>query len=349
MLAVDLDLLLDARGWPAVSILCPADRSEWPGLLIQAKERLGEIVDDTCTDGLLAALGRAADDLDVEDWPAIGVFAHPRFVHAVALPQPVRPRVVVDSTFATRDLVAGLARTPRYLVLVIDGDGARLWAGLGRRLAPAPGVTGFPLVFPEQPNPTERRHRQERSHRRDAHLDRCHRMVDETLGSALRAGDRRPLFVVGRERRVHRYAATSALGDRLAAVIAADPDSSASTLADLVAEHLEEDRATRSAAAIETIGASIGTNRFAAGAAELWPLAHEGRVALLAVEDEYHQHAVLDPDTGVLVPSEEPMPGGVDDAADEIIEAVLAAGGQVETVRSGTLSEWDRIAASLRH
>jgi hypothetical protein len=349
VLATDLRRLLAAPGWPAVSILCPAGRVEWPSLVAEAQARLGPVVDDDCARALLDGLERAAGALDTGDWPAFGVFASPRLVHAVSLPQPVRPRVVLDETFATRDLVSSLARTPRYLVLTIDGAGAQLWAGLGGRLAPAPEVGGFPVRFPVAPDAGERRHHQERSKLRDAHLDRCHRLLDEALVTALEPGDRRPLFLVGSGRRIHRYATTSPHSGRFAATVAADPASPKTILADLIAGHLDRELAERGDAAVEAVGAAIGANRFAAGLPEVWGLAHDGRIGLLAVEDDYHQPAITAAVTSTIELCDEPCVGGIDDAVDEVIEAVLAAGGDVHLVPSGALAAWDRIAASLRH
>ena len=350
MLASDLDRLLRARAWPAVSVLCGADRAEWPQLIGVARQRLAEVVEADCVEQMVECLERAGAELgSTGDWPAFGVFVNPRLVHAVALPQPVLSRVVLDATFATRDLVTGMVRTPRYLVLTTDGDGAQLWAGLGRRLVPSLTSGAFPVEFPPAAHPGERRHHRERSRARDAHIDRCHRLVDEALTQALAPRDHRPLFVVGDERRIHRLAAASRHSDRFAATVSGDPAGAPSDLVELVSEHVDAELARRSSDAIEAVGAARGANRFAAGIPELWPLAHEGRVELLVVEQDYHQSGVVDPVTGALQPIDHRDPGGIDDAVDEIIEAVLERGGQVEIVPPGALDHWDRIAAGLRH
>ena len=349
MLTADLDRLLGASGWPAVSVLCSADRTTWPALLDEARARLADMIPDRCVQRLLDDLQEGADQVDTGDWPAFGVYVNPGFVHAVVLPQPVRSRVVIDTTFATRDLITGLARTPRYLVLTVDGTGASLWSGLGRRLVPAPDAAAFPLEFPAPPAAGERRLHQERSRIRDAHLDRCNRLVDEALDQVLRRADHRPIFVVGHQRRAHRYVATSPHAGRFAATITADPASPLPVLAEMVAPHLDRELADRGRAAIDAVGAAIGANRFAAGLPEVWTLAHDGRVDLLVVEDTYHQPATIDAVTATLALCAEPRAGHVDDAVDEVIEAVLSTGGEVHNVPTGALHEWDRIAACLRH
>ena len=51
----------------------------------------------------------------------------------VRLPVPVVDRTVVDPSFATRDLVRSLHRTPRHVVLLLSEREARLLDGVGRR------------------------------------------------------------------------------------------------------------------------------------------------------------------------------------------------------------------------
>jgi hypothetical protein len=81
----------------------------------------------------------------------------------------------------------------------------------------------------------------------------------------------------------------------------------------------------------------------------VWRLAQEGRGQLLLVEKNYHVPAVLS-ENGDLILVE--AVGGtevIDDAVDEIIEAVLTKGGQVTLVDDGSLEEYQKIALILRY
>lgn len=345
-LAADLDRLLAEPAWPSVSVLLSADRTEWPALLDEARSRLLDVLDREELELLLTDLVRAERDFDAGGWPSIGVYANEHLACAVALPQPVAARVVVDATFATRDLVAGLARTPAYLVLAIDGHEARLWDGLGSHLVAAPGP--FPLRFPDEPASSERQHFQERSRRRDAQMDRTIRFVDEALAQVLDHDRRRPMFVVGSARRVARFAESTAHGAHVDATIVADPTSAPVDLAALVAPHLLAAQRADAADALDAVGSAIGINRFAGGVAEVWPLAMDGRVELLVVEDEYRQAGELDA-VGQLALRPDPATAAIDDVVDELIELVIATGGRVRPVPADALEAWGRVAARLRH
>jgi hypothetical protein len=65
------------------------------------------------------------------DWKhtldGLALFASRDVATAVHLPFRPRARVVIDATFATRDLVFSLNRSPRYRVLVLTEKPARLF------------------------------------------------------------------------------------------------------------------------------------------------------------------------------------------------------------------------------
>src|SRR3712207_9100830 len=96
-------------------------------LAVEAAQRLR---DDSTPDGaeVLRALGQTvARVLSEPTGRAIGVFVNSAMQEVVRLPIPVTDRVVIDPTFATRDLLRGLHRTPRHVVLLVAEREARLF------------------------------------------------------------------------------------------------------------------------------------------------------------------------------------------------------------------------------
>lgn len=123
-------------GHPCISVLMPttpaarmavADRARLDGLLLDAERRLA---DDGVTDRErlvreLRRLARIAQDSGTSH--ALGIFVSDHVSRAWTLPVSVHPKVVVESTFATRDLLRALHRTPPHLVVRIDEFGARVF------------------------------------------------------------------------------------------------------------------------------------------------------------------------------------------------------------------------------
>jgi hypothetical protein len=91
------------------------------------------------------------------------------------------------------------------------------------------------------------------------------------------------------------------------------------------------------------------TNRYAGGIAEIWPLAHDGRVATLVVEDRFSVPARIDAHNQIHPADDATHPDVVDDVIDDVIEAVLRTGGSAVIVERDELREHDGIAAVLRY
>jgi len=88
--------------------------------------------------------------------------------------------------------------------------------------------------------------------------------------------------------------------------------------------------------------------RFAGGIGEVWDLAQEGRVELLVVEESFDYPARID-DGRLRAATDREAPDVVDDAVDELIEAVMRNGGRAVIVPEGDLVDHDRLAAVLRY
>ncbi|MBJ7355818.1 hypothetical protein [Nocardioides sp.] len=123
-----------SRGYPCISVLLPttpsrrmldADAGLLSRLLHQVKQQL-EDSQVTSRDKLLSELeGLALVARESRTDSGLGLFVNLSLTRAWTLPVPVNAKAVVESTFATRDLLRALHRTPPHLVLRLDGFGAR--------------------------------------------------------------------------------------------------------------------------------------------------------------------------------------------------------------------------------
>jgi hypothetical protein len=94
---------------------------------------------------------------------------------------------------------------------------------------------------------------------------------------------------------------------------------------------------------------AVSLNRHASGIDQVWRAAHENRCQTLLVETDFEYPADLDPDGARLLPYTGRGAAALDDAVDELIEKVMARGGEVFFYEAGVLDLHQRIAAVLRY
>jgi hypothetical protein len=356
--AADVLALQAVHDYPAVSILCSTDPAPTMGAMVVA--RVERLVDDA-TRRLRSELGEhmaesLRDDLrnlvdDARERPtraAIALYVSSRHISAWGLPQPVVDRAVVDPTFATRDLVRSLHRTPRHVVLVLSEREARLFDGSGDTLQPPPGAR-FPQV-----DRAPRRHTRaggvpakggEQDRRSEAFL----RTVDQALGAYLSLHPA-PLVLVGAGRTLARFTRTSSNLGRLAGTVqGSHARTSLPTLARLVRPVLEAYLRSREDEALALLDRRGGAGEVASGMPAVWLAARAERPEMLAVEEGLFYPARVSRDGDFITPADDlEHPDVIDDAVDEVIETVLRRGGWVALVQDGALAATQRIALTLR-
>jgi len=323
VLAIDPTKAASHRCYPSISLLVPlTGTTPWPERLAvlrhQAEARLraefGAGVDRRLLRLLEDAVGGAASPPGAR---SLGVFVSATTTAVVGLDVEVRERAVIDDTFATRALLAGGLRAPRYWVLALDLDGPRLLRGEGPHLRPA---------SLEVPEPV---------------ADRL-RAVDRALGAAL--GDSEdPVIVVASEPTASRFLARTRLIGRIEAVIRRAPDRSLPSLASTVEPALTDVCLERRVLAMDALDRAVRSGTAASGLEPAWRAAHGGP-GLLLVEEAYEQPVRILPGGSIALVADVTAPDVVDDGVDDLMEAVLARHGRVELVPDGALTVHQRIA-----
>ncbi|MFJ7071868.1 chemotaxis protein [Streptomyces sp. NPDC098781] len=348
------------RPYPAVSVLTPTHRREpyraqdqvrLRNVVAEAKKQLE--ADPSVTRERRADVGRQLDqalaEVDLtyaED--GLVIFAAPGEHQVWSLARSVPERVVLSDTFLTRNLVSAQAAERPYWVLSVSADRATLWHGSLDRITEA-RVGGFPLTRRVENFDAERRERigDTPSTFRDDGTRHFLKDADSALSAILRRNPR-PLYVTGEQaalslleeiggvgrHAVHIPHGGLAHGTREAVWQAIEPR--------IVAEN----RAHADAVTRELVNAR-GRKSFAAGVDEVWRSAREGRIRLLAVEENFRM-TVRGEGGEHLIPAGSDELDAREDIVDEIVEQCLETGADVRFVPDGTLSDARGIAGVLR-
>ena len=206
----DITILQNVRGYPAVSILLPTHRTSpdnkqdpirVSNLAKEAGERLLAEFPRREVDPILARLEKIIGEIDYRyALDGLAIYVNQDFAHKYYLPFTLNARVIIDETFATRDLVFALNRTPRYWVLALSEKPTRLFDGVRDNLEEI-NNDNFPMVHtgPGGEGTLPGGAGVNISAYRDEHHRQFFRQVDANFGELAKI-DPQPLVVVGVDR-----------------------------------------------------------------------------------------------------------------------------------------------------
>jgi hypothetical protein len=336
-------VLQSMTNYPSVSLLMPTPRGRLDrdqtarlrALRDSVLRRLGQ-EGVSSADRILAELDQLitlADDVTLDRGLALYVNEH--HAQLLVLPVDVMERAVVDPTFATRDLVRALHRTPRHVVLALSAQEARLFDGQLGSLGPA-DTTKFPMKARGD------KHDKEPA---EAFLNR----VDQALGAYLRLRPT-PVVLIAAEPTLSRFSQSSTNLARLAGKVVGNHIATPlPEIADLVAPHIEQYLASRQDEALELLEQRLGQNRAVLGLESVWLASRWERPEMLAVELDFFFPARISPDGDSLQGADDvEHPDVIDDVIDELVEQVLARGAWVALVEPGRIPDNQRVALTTR-
>ena len=353
----DLKSFQAHRHYPSVSILAPThrtaplnkqDRIKVKNLVNKAIDRLhGEFKKREVS----TVVKNLHDLVKKVDWQhtldGLVLFASQKQSAAISLPFRVKPRAIIDETFATRDLVYAFNRAPAYRVLVLSHTPqlydawttvleehtakpfpmAHRGAGGGAKLPGGKGIN--------------------RSGVRDDAMRTFFRAVDDAV-AALHKANPLPLVVVGVERNLAFYQEVTRQSGSIVGMLAGNHDkTTSSALGKLIWPVFESGATVRRTEALVQLDEAVSAHTHASGIAQVWREAASAMCRILLVEKDFKYPTDVSPDGNVLLPHT----GGttsLDDAADEVIERVMNTGGEVYFYPSGDLGVHQKIAAVLR-
>lgn len=354
----DLEQLQKPREYPAVSLLSPLQRHR-PGngddpirlrdLVDRVRRRLDAELGARESTPVIRRLEEGVAAIDLRNpSDGVAVFVTPAETHVLALPFTVPERVVVDSTFETRDLARGLARSPRYRVLALAEKPTRLFEGTHSTLSEirtggfpmfVEGARGEPLEsggYVTHASRTEEQHRQ------------FFRRVDRALAE-LAGTEPLPIVVAGPERDLAYFDDVTEHGDWIVGrLVGSHAVTAPDRLAHLADPVVDEYLAGQRARIVLELVEAVGSARAIVGIKPVWERAVEGRGRVLVVEEDFEYPARI-VDGGLEPAGDVDAPEVVDDAVDELVEIVLGEGGEVVFVEPGGLGEHGPVALLLRY
>jgi hypothetical protein len=351
-----LNKLMEVKEYPCVSILLPTHRTapdnqknaiRLKKLVRQASDMLEKELGKRDSKGLTEKIVKLVARVDISrTLDGLALFVNKDIEQMVDIPFRVKERVIIDKTFATRDLIKSVNRGTNYFILDLSLHRARL-VSCFRDQATEITQNGFPMQSEFEMlelNPTDF------SREKKKQIKEFFNRVDKTFLANYNFGDTK-LVIAGVQKNLSLYReATDSKGIIYEQLEGNYEATSVHDLGKKAWELVREKNKKERHTALNEIQNAISAQKLASGITEVWRFANEGRVNMLVIEEDYHISAASGNDNNIILdvsdfPEKDIMP----DAVDEVAEIVVDKGGKVIFVDNGTLGKYHKIAAILRY
>lgn len=296
--------------------------------------------------GLLSKLKKTVESVDVRhNLDGLAIFVNSNFEKVVRLPFPVKERIIIDETFATRDLIRAMNRGINYYTLSISAGFVRLFEAHRDNFTEI-YEGGFPFAnpFPRGSN------LEESTSVKEARLKEFFKMVDKSFSVIY---NQHPMQVViaGVGRNIAFYRATADLDNKLITTIEGNYDNASQhDLSLVVWPEVKRSMEEKRRQVLRKLDEATGRKRLVTGIEKVWKLALQDRGELLVVEEDFQQAAQINKNgNSLILVNEHGLPGITDDLVDEIAEKVVSTGGRVVFTENGSLSKYNHIALTLKY
>lgn len=347
---------MEVKEYPCVSIIFPTHRTvpenqknaiRLKNMVKQAIDRLEQEYGNKQAQEMIENIRKLAAQVDISrTLDGIALFVSKEVSEKVDIPFRVKERLIIDKTFAVRDLIMGVNRATQYYILDLSLFRARL-ISCYRDQAVELTENGFPLEseFNElELNPADF------SKEKEKQIKEFFNKVDKKFHSNYN-GEPTRLILAGVRKNLAFYHEVTDAENTIIGQLEGNYESvSAHDMGKKAWEVVREKTKKERHAALNDLQRALSARKLASGIADVWRLAREGRVDTVVAEQEYHIAAGLQEDNTLVLDTSNLTDDRImPDAVDEVAEIVMEKGGKVVFVDSGTLGNHQKIAAILRY
>lgn len=282
-----------------------------------------------------------------ENLDSLVLFVSDTVAKHLHLPLRVENRVIIDKSFATRDLVRLLHMKTNYFILVLSEYKARLIEAFNETLIREVDAP-FPIENTELYSSTtiELKNAERQKHLLSEFYNRIDKAVNE-----IRNDDPKPVLICSQEMNYSEYLKVADLKDSIFPVFV--PGNKLYQDAhEIIHESWKIVRSfqlEKNSKRVQELEEAVSSGKFLSDANEIWNATNEGRIRTVFIEEDLFRPARIDNNTITFVnESERNKPDVVDDVYDEIIEASMNSGADVVFMKKGELQQFQGIGAVTR-
>ncbi len=323
------------------------DSLELKNLIKDVETRLSADYNKSIVTNIMNRINNLAESVDHRyNKECLILFVNETVAEYTRLPLIIENRIVIDKTFATRDLVRALNRETSYYILVLGQDKARLIEAFNDKVVdevedgfPIDNTTLIPVQRPEAAIANRQTNlMREFFNRVDKQLNEVHKenplpvmiCADEfSFDEYEKVADRKEI-IIGK-----------LYGNRL--------HEKPHQLVDAVWPVLKKLNLDKNNQRIAELKEAVSSQKFVTDFNEIWKSINEGRGKTLFVKQGYFQPAIFENNHIELVSQENSERANVDDIIDEMIEKNLQFNGDVVFINGEELEKFNGLALVTRY
>ncbi len=276
----------------------------------------------------------------------LAIFVSPIIEKVFYLDIPVNEKIVIGESFEIRDLVYCKKQLIQYLVLQLSGESSKMYLGNCSKFILIKSNLPQNIHAYERDMPEKVGNFSDQDKHKEVLLDNFLHHLDQGLTLILKAYPL-PVFVMGPEKVLGHFKKITKNEKSLVQFIHGNYlEASETEIREVMKSYLNDWREIKERASLLQLEQAMSENKLEFGIKQVWKKATHKNCRLLLVEKDfvYPAHQGSQPDSIYKEDLSLDNPFYIKDAVDDIIEKVLAAGGDVEFVNNEALKDYGHIA-----
>lgn len=276
---------------------------------------------------------------------SIAIFISPIIEKVYYLDLPVEEKIIIDNSFEIRDLIYSKKQIHKYLLAELSSKWIKIYLGNG---------SGFVPIVLNMPTNAEA-YKKELSEKitnfsdekkvKEILLDKFLQHIDKGLKLLLQAY-KLPLFIMGAPKTIGHFKAITHNANHVIEYIPGNFEKkTADELQQIMEPFVADWKKIIQTDLLHQIEDARSQKKIVTGIKDVWNVATQKRGRLLIVEYNFIYPAEQSSRKEIIFKQDESSKNAfyIKDAVDDVIEKVLASGGDVEFVDEGLLKEFNKI------
>ena len=276
---------------------------------------------------------------------SIAIFVSPVIEKVYYLDMQIEEKIIIDESFEIRDLIYSKKQIHKYLLAVLSAKWTKVYIGNTHTMMRITSNVSDNIMAYKNDGHDKIANFSDEKKMKEILIDKFLRHTDNGLNLLLQSYHL-PLFVIGTPKVLGHFKSITKNQKHVITYISGSfEEKTEAELLHLMDAHVSDWKKVVQTKLIQMIDESMGKKRLAIGIKDVWKYATQKRGRLLVVEKNYIYPArhSSDPETIFSNGDFQKNAFYIKDAVDDIIEKVIASGGDVEFVDEGVLEKYQKI------